>query len=54
MAGVVTAISEWFWNEHIWLPPGYDWDSFNSPQLTNNKTELVEPAQFAKFREEII
>lgn len=49
MSTLVTTISKWFWNEHIWLPPGYDWDSFKSPQLTNNKTVMVEPGEFAKF-----
>ena len=49
MSGVVTTLSKWFWSEHIWLPPGYGWDSFNSPQLTNNKTVRVEPGEFAKF-----
>ena len=49
MSGLARTISTWFWNEDIWLPPGYHWESFNSPQLTNNKTVRVEPGEFARF-----
>ena len=31
--------SDWFWNEDVWLPPGYSWDHFKNSQLTNNKTQ---------------
>ena len=49
MASVVSSLSQWFWNDHVWLPPGYTWSSFNSPQLTNNETVIVQPGDFAKF-----
>ena len=49
MAKVLGWMSQWFWNDQIWLPPGYSWSSFNSPQLTNNKTVLLQPGDFAKF-----
>ena len=49
MASLVSSLSQWFWNDHVWLPPGYTWSSFNSPQLSNNKTVLLQPGDFAKF-----
>ena len=47
--GVFNKISEWFWNEDIWLPPGYNWNSFKTVQLTNSSNVRVEPTQFAQF-----
>ena len=47
--GVFDKISEWFWNEDIWLPPGYNWNSFKTVQLTNSSNVRVEPSQFAQF-----
>ena len=49
MASLVRSLSAWFWNDQVWLPPGYTWSSFNSPQLTNNQTVIVQPGDFAKF-----
>ena len=49
MASMLSSISGWFWSDQVWLPPGYTWSSFNSPQLSNNKTVLLQPGDFAKF-----
>ena len=49
MASVVSSLSQWFWSDHVWLPPGYSWSSFNSAQLTNNQTVIIQPGDFAKF-----
>ena len=46
---VFNKISEWFWNEDIWLPPGYNWNSFRTVQVTNSSNVRVEPSQFAQF-----
>ena len=54
MSGLARTISTWFWNEDIWLPPGYHWESFNSPQLTNNKTVRVEPGELARFSARVL
>ena len=43
------AISDWFWNEDVWLPPGYKWDDFKISQLTSNNTVTLQPHQFAQF-----
>ena len=49
MLETVTAVSGWFWDEAVWLPPGVAWTSFQTQQVVSNRTVVVGPDQFAQF-----